>query len=112
MDEYYFLRGNDNIGLISDTSHFYTDAEFSTSHDNSVAKIIAYDLLFTHYLNELKKRGEEITGGTPGKKRPSYILRDPEFYWDFGSFLVDATQLVSTQGHADDKYPIQFFLLI
>ncbi|GAA5225130.1 MULTISPECIES: RteC domain-containing protein [Bacteroidota] len=55
LDEYYFLRGNDNIGLISDTSHFYTDAEFSTSHDNSVAKIIAYDLLFTHYLNELKK---------------------------------------------------------
>ncbi|MAN26026.1 RteC domain-containing protein, partial [Mesonia sp.] len=27
LDEFYFLRGNDNIGLLSDTSHFYTDAE-------------------------------------------------------------------------------------
>lgn len=55
LDEFYFLRGNDNIGLISDTSHFYTDAEFSTSHDNAVAKIIAYDLLIIHYTNELDK---------------------------------------------------------
>ena len=46
------------------------------------------------YLNELKKRGKEITGGTPGKKRPSYILRDPEFYWEFGSFLVQQAQKV------------------
>ncbi len=57
LDEFYFLRGNDNIGLISNTLHFYTDAEFSTSHDNAVAKIIAYDLLLALYLdclNELK----------------------------------------------------------
>ncbi|WP_417197940.1 RteC domain-containing protein [Bizionia sp.] len=53
LDEFYFLRGNDNIGLLSDTSHFYTDAEFSTSHDNAVAKILAYDLLLNHYINEL-----------------------------------------------------------
>lgn len=55
LDEFYFLRGNDNIGLISDTSHFYTDVEFSTSHDNAVAKIIAYDLLLTYYLDEVNK---------------------------------------------------------
>ncbi len=55
LDEFYFLRGNDNIGLISDTSHFYTDAEFSTSHDNAVAKIISYDLLLAYYLDELQK---------------------------------------------------------
>ena len=55
LDEFYFLRGNDNIGLISETSHFYTDAEFSTSHDNAVAKIIAYDLLLAYYLDELNK---------------------------------------------------------
>lgn len=64
LDEFYFLRGNDNIGLISDTSHFYTDAEFSTSHDNAVAKIIAYDLLLAYYLeglNELKKKQQYTT---------------------------------------------------
>lgn len=63
LDEFYFLRGNDNIGLISDTSHFYTDAEFSTSHDNAVAKIIAYDLLLAYYLyrlNELKNSKKSV----------------------------------------------------
>lgn len=53
LDEFYFLRGKDKISLVSDTSHFYTDAEFSTSHDNAVAKIIAYDLLVNHYIQEL-----------------------------------------------------------
>jgi len=48
LDEFYFLRGNDKISLVSNTSHFYTDAEFSTSHDNAIAKIMAYDLLISH----------------------------------------------------------------
>ena len=64
LDEFYFLRGNDNIGLLSDTSHFYTDSEFSTSHDNAVAKILAYDLLLNHYtneLNDLKKSTRKIS---------------------------------------------------
>lgn len=53
LDEFYFLRGHDKISLVSDTSHFYTDAEFSTSHDNAIAKIMAYDLLISHYAREL-----------------------------------------------------------
>ncbi len=70
LDEFYFLRGNDNIGLISDTSHFYTDAEFSTSHDNAVAKIIAYDLLFSFYLNELNiLRNKKSKEDNPVKRR-------------------------------------------
>jgi transcriptional regulator len=70
IDEFYFLRGNDNIGLISDTSHFYTDAEFSTSHDNAVAKIIAYDLLFTYYLDELNKLDSQQNNiSNPVKRR-------------------------------------------
>lgn len=55
LDKYYFLRGKDNIGLVSDTSHFYTDPEFSTSHDNLIAKIMAYDLLINHYQQELNE---------------------------------------------------------
>lgn len=64
LDEFYFLRGNDNIGLLADTSHFYTDMEFSTSHDNAVAKILAYDLLLNYYTNEienLKKTTRKIS---------------------------------------------------
>lgn len=57
LDHYYFVRGNDNLSLVSDTSHFYTDAEFSTSHDNSMAKIMAYDLLVNFYNQELIKLG-------------------------------------------------------
>tara|TARA_R110002020_G_scaffold182635_1_gene378277 strand:- start:611 stop:1462 length:852 start_codon:yes stop_codon:yes gene_type:complete len=53
LDEFYFLRGKDKISLVTDTSHFYTDAEFSTSHDNAIAKIMAYDLLVNHYIQEL-----------------------------------------------------------
>ncbi len=41
------------------------------------------------FLKELKKRGKEISGGSKNKLRPSYVLRDPEFYWNFGEFLVE-----------------------
>lgn len=57
LDQYYFLRGKDNLSLVSDTSHFYTDAEFSTSHDNAIAKIMAYDLLLNFFNQELVALG-------------------------------------------------------
>ena len=78
LDEFYFVRGNDNLNLISDTSHFYTDSEFSTSHDNAVAKIIAYDLLLAFYIEELNAL--EI-----GKKNSSHstckLLKLPKLTW-------------------------------
>lgn len=62
LDHYYFVRGNDDLSLVSDTSHFYTDAEFSTSHDNSMAKIMAYDLLVNFYNQELIRLGIATSG--------------------------------------------------
>ncbi|GLB54098.1 hypothetical protein NBRC110019_31390 [Neptunitalea chrysea] len=53
LDKYYFVRGKDSSELISDTSHYYTDPEFSTSHDNMVAQIIASELLINHFNSEL-----------------------------------------------------------
>lgn len=53
LDKYYFVRGKDSLELISETSHYYTDPEFSTSHDNMVAQIIASELLINHYNSEL-----------------------------------------------------------
>ncbi len=53
LDKYFFVRGKDTLELISDTSHYYTDPEFSTSHDNMVARIIASELLINHYNAEL-----------------------------------------------------------
>ncbi|HET7360880.1 MAG TPA: RteC domain-containing protein [Salinimicrobium sp.] len=57
LDEFYFVRGNDNLNLVTRASHFYTDAEFATSHDNAVAQIMAYDLLINHYNQELVSLG-------------------------------------------------------
>ncbi len=53
FDKYYFVRGKDSLELISDTSHYYTDPEFSTSHDNMVAQFIASDLLINYFNYEL-----------------------------------------------------------
>lgn len=88
LDEFYFLRGNDNIGLITDTSHFYTDAEFSTSHDNAVAKIMAYDLLLNHYtneINELKKSTRKISNSVK-------LLESLNITWT--SNKIDLTELI------------------
>lgn len=60
LDKYYFVRGKDSIDLISNTSHYYTDPEFSTSHDNLVAQIIAYDLLTCHFNQELKALSKNV----------------------------------------------------
>jgi hypothetical protein len=54
FDHFYFVRGHDQLDLISDPSYHYTDPDFSTSHDNSVAQIVAYDLLTFHFNRELE----------------------------------------------------------
>jgi hypothetical protein len=67
LDKYYFVRGKDRLFLASDTTHYYTDPDFSTSHDHTVAKIIAYDLLIQFYREELdhlrKKELSQPDGG-------------------------------------------------
>jgi hypothetical protein len=53
LDEQYFLRGKADIRLYSDTFHFFTDEQFSTSHDSTVATILAYDMLIVHLKTEI-----------------------------------------------------------
>ena len=55
LDEQYFLRGKTDIRLFPDTIHCFTDEQFSTSHDNSVATILAYDMLIVHLKKEIDK---------------------------------------------------------
>ncbi len=94
LDEFYFLRGNDNVGLISETSHFYTDEEFSTSHDNAVAKIMAYDLLIIHYKNELNNLKKHKRKNTQEQK----ILDNLNLNWTANKIdLIELTYaLIST----------------
>ena len=55
FDEQYFLRGKADIRLFPDTFHFFVDEEFATSHDSTVATILAYDLLIVHLKREIDK---------------------------------------------------------
>ena len=55
FDEQYFLRGKADIRLFPDSFHFFVDEEFATSHDSTVATILAYDLLIVHLKREIDK---------------------------------------------------------
>ena len=55
FDEQYFLRGKADIRLFPDSFHFFVDEEFATSHDSTVASILAYDLLIVHLKREIDK---------------------------------------------------------
>lgn len=55
LDEQYFLRGKVDIRLQLDTLYSFIDDQFSTSHDNTVAKIIAHDLLIIYLKEEIQK---------------------------------------------------------
>lgn len=50
-DEYYFLRGKNDIRLCTDSAQFDKDLKFSTGYDYKVAKIIANERLRI-YLNK------------------------------------------------------------
>ncbi len=53
LDKQYFVRNNADIRLYPDTFHFFTDKQFSTSHDSTVATILAYDMLIVHLKKEI-----------------------------------------------------------
>ena len=55
FDEQYFLRGKADIRLFPDSFHFFVDEQFATSHDSTVASILAYDLLIVHLKREIDK---------------------------------------------------------
>lgn len=55
LDSQYFVRGRDDIRLHPDNFHFFTDEKFSTSHDSSVAAIMAYDMLIVYLKQEIDK---------------------------------------------------------
>lgn len=59
-DRYYFIRGNVDPKLCTDSSRFNSDLQFSTVYDFKVAKIIANDMLRI-YLNQRLKMIEDPT---------------------------------------------------
>ena len=55
LDEEYFIRGKVDFRLFPDSLSFFTDDKFSTSHDTTVAKILAYDMLIIYLKREIDK---------------------------------------------------------
>lgn len=55
LDEHYFVRGKIDIRLFPDTFSFFIDDKFSTSHDTTVAIILAYDMLIVYLKTEIDK---------------------------------------------------------
>lgn len=54
LDDKYFLRGKEDICLYQDSFMFYVDPDFSTSHDDMVAQIMANDSLVVYLNRELE----------------------------------------------------------
>lgn len=55
LNEHYFVRGKIDIRLFPDTFSFFIDDKFSTSHDTTVATILAYDMLIVYLKTEIDK---------------------------------------------------------
>lgn len=69
FDELYFLRDKSDIRLCPDDFHFLTDEEFSTSHDSTVATILAYDLLIIYLKREIDKLENNVRSTLNTKQR-------------------------------------------
>lgn len=63
LDDKYFMRGKADIHLILDDCFFSLDKDFTTSHENKIARIITNDMLAVYIKNEIFKL--EYTGGFP-----------------------------------------------
>lgn len=59
LDEHYFLPKNKTIRLNIDHCHFFSDGQFSTSHDMAVATIMANTRLIIYLKSEIAKLNDK-----------------------------------------------------
>ena len=88
LDEHYFLRKNADVSLNLDAICFLTDLQFSTSHDSSVAMIMAHNKLILHLKREMLRLDD-----TPLKITESHRKRAPsKLFWTANK--VDLIELI------------------
>lgn len=97
LDEQYFLRGKADIRLFPDTFHFFTDRQFSTSHDSTVAIILAYDMLIVHLKKEIDKL-ENTNNGMETINSPSPILSSKLFWTGSKTDLIELIYALHDSG--------------
>ncbi|MDO6761860.1 RteC domain-containing protein [Tamlana sp. 2_MG-2023] len=88
FDNQYFLRDKLDIRLHPDTFHFLSDEQFSTSHDHSVARIMAYDLLIVY----LKKEIEKLEANFGRLSHAELKRSNPRLFWTGNK--VDLIELI------------------
>jgi len=54
LDEQYFVRGKSDLRSPTESFHFFTDEQFSTCQDGTVATIMAYDMLIVYLQQEIE----------------------------------------------------------
>ncbi len=54
LDEQYFVRGKSDLRSSTESFHFFTDEQFSTCQDSTVATIMAYDMLIVYLQQEIE----------------------------------------------------------
>lgn len=72
LDAKYFLRRKHDIRLSLDSFYLQADHRFSTSHDYTVARIIANDLIKQYLENELALLSDNVK---PARTNPSQIIK-------------------------------------
>ncbi|PKQ44224.1 RteC domain-containing protein [Confluentibacter flavum] len=88
LDEHYFMRRDAEITFHLDTLHVVTDIPFSTSHDSSVAVIMAYNQLIVYSKKEIGKLDNGYVKITESHKGNSI----PKLFWT--STKVDLIELI------------------
>lgn len=104
FDEQYFLRGKADLRLVPDTFHFLVDDQFSTSHDSTVATILANDLLIIHLKREIDKLENKENYSNKGglQKRPRLTWTARKIYLIELVYALHSTDVINN-GMADIK---------
>jgi hypothetical protein len=55
LDEHFFTRRKSNVFLHLGALNYFTDSQFSTSHDEKMATTLAYEMLITYLKNQIAK---------------------------------------------------------
>lgn len=77
LDHQYFLRGKANIRLFPDTFSFFADNKFATSHDTTVATILAYDMLIIY----LKRETDKLENNNGMETNVNAFQQYPKLFW-------------------------------
>ncbi|MFL1012588.1 RteC domain-containing protein [Flavisericum labens] len=74
LDDQYFVRGRSDLRMPTDSFHFFTDEQFSTCQDLTVATIMAYDMLIVYLQQEIAKLENHTDNPKPHPMRQSSKL--------------------------------------